>query len=62
MNNIERGKKLARAIFAHGDQPGDRVQRLQFMGGQYPDQETPLGGLCESALAQVIARVLEQLK
>lgn len=44
--------KLARAIFEIGDEPilGGKVQRLQFMGGTYPDDERPLGGLCESSL------------
>lgn len=45
--------KLARAIFEIGDEPsilGGKVQRIQFMGGTYPDAERPLGGLCESSL------------
>lgn len=45
--------KLARAIFEIGDEPripGGKVQRIQFMGGTYPDAELPLGGLCESSL------------
>ena len=51
-------KRIARAIFACGDQPNDKVQRIQFMGGQWPDGETDLGGMCEEALATLIAKNL----
>lgn len=56
----ELARKIARAIFETGDETHDTVQRIQFMGGTYPDHETALGGLCEVALMQVITRVLEQ--
>lgn len=58
-------KALAREIFKLGDEPKrdgsfDRVQRLQFKGGTYPDAETSLGGLNEHALATYIERFLER--
>lgn len=63
MNNRERASKLARAIFAVGDNPpefGGKTQRIQFMGGTYPDHERTMGGLSESALASVLERALAQ--
>src|SRR4051812_8709698 len=53
------GKRLARYVFASGDneRAGKKCQRLQFMVGPWPD-ETPNGGLCEDALARVIAEFL----
>lgn len=53
--------KLARAIFEVGDEPmklGGPTQRLQFMGGRYPDAEKDMGGLNEASLTAVIARAL----
>lgn len=49
--------KIARDIFAEGDR-STPCQRIQFMGGTYPDLETNNGGLCESALAIVLRRSL----
>lgn len=64
MTNHERAVKLARGIFAVGDEPiqhGGMVQRIQFMGGTYPDRETKLGGLSEIALISVLHRLIDQL-
>lgn len=36
-------------------------QRIQFLGGSWPDNEIPQGGLCESALAGVIRKSLNRL-
>ena len=60
VTNEKRAKAIARGIFARGDAMHDTVQRIQFKGGVYPDTETNLGGLNESALAQVIEKLLEQ--
>jgi hypothetical protein len=57
------GAAVARDIFALGSEPsreGGIVQRIQFLGGQWPENELPLGGLRESALAKVIAESLER--
>lgn len=48
--------KLARAIF--GTAGGPCVNRIQFMGGTYPDKEFPWGGLSEDALAAFIRQEL----
>lgn len=53
------GKQIARAIFSCGDEPGRQVQRIQFLGGEYPDNETKQGGLCEIALANLIQSVID---
>lgn len=63
MNNKERAKRLARAIFeAPSGVAPDKTRRIQFKGGNHR-AETDLGGFCEGALADHIERVLgeEQL-
>jgi hypothetical protein len=62
MNNIERGIRIAQAIFeAPSGFKNDRTQRIAFKGGKYPDRETDLGGFNESALAECITRELDHL-
>ncbi len=58
MDNVTLANVLAREIFAVGCELNDKVQRTQFMGGRWPNNETELGGLNETALASVILRVL----
>ena len=53
---------IARDIFKMLDQQDDKCQRLEGKGGTYPKAETTLGGLCESALAEVIARSLKEYR
>lgn len=53
--------KIAREIFRHGDNEqnlGGVAQRIQYMGGTWPGNEKPMGGLIEGALAQVIRKAL----
>lgn len=45
---------IARAIFESGSVPHDKAQRIQFMGGKYPDWETALGGYGEHGLTDCI--------
>lgn len=52
------GAYIARVIFEVGDEPQDKVRRIAFRGGKYPDGETDLGGLNELALTAVIDRAL----
>jgi len=54
-------EKLARAIFAVGDDSHDKTQRIAFKGGKWPEAETDLVGLCEEALATVIRAALANL-
>lgn len=61
MNNDELGTLLARAVFRTGDYEKERVQRIEFKGGTWPDHEIDLGGLCEKSLADVITRELNHL-
>jgi hypothetical protein len=63
---VSRAKKLAtllaREIFKCGDerpQHGGPCQRIQFMCGKYPDKEIAGGGLCESALADLLVVILD---
>jgi hypothetical protein len=49
--------KIARDIFAEGDERTP-CQRIQFMGGTYPDGETNQGGYCEAALANALRKIL----
>jgi hypothetical protein len=63
MNNKALARKLARAIFACGDEPqahGGKTQRIQFMGGTWPDNERGMGGLSEPALVAMIERALAE--
>lgn len=54
-------QRLARVIFEAGDQPHDKVQRIEFRGGSYPDRETSLGGMNQAALATEIEMELERM-
>lgn len=56
----ELAEQIARAIFACGDEPNDKVHRIQFRGGKYARNETDLGGLCEESLARIILGALEK--
>lgn len=54
-------KNIARSIFELGSEDerfGGKVQRIQFMGGNWPGDETGMGGLCESALTSFIEKIL----
>lgn len=52
--------KIARAIFAAGDEPGSPCNRIQFKGGKWPDAERNQGGYGEAPLAKLIALVISQ--
>ena len=49
---------IARHIFECGSEPNRPTTRLQFKSGVWPDNERSEGGLCEIALARVIADAL----
>ncbi len=56
-------ENIARYIFEIGDENNSPTKRIQFMGGDYPDNETNQGGVCEESLAMYIERMLhEELK
>ena len=46
--------KLARAVFACGDDRSGECRRIEFKIGSYPHNEKPGGGLCEAALADLL--------
>jgi hypothetical protein len=58
ISSEELARRIARAIFACGDNRNDKVQRIELKGGTWPDHETDLGGLCEDALASLIRKHL----
>ena len=64
MDNNELAAKIASDLFRVGSEPsrGDAgmVHRIEFKGGKYPDKETSMGGLCESALARQISESLDR--
>lgn len=60
MNNAELSALIARHIFEIGDAPVDKVKRIEFKGGKWPDHETRLGGLDERALTRVIIEALNE--
>lgn len=60
-NNAHLAKLIARKIFACGDEPGDPCQRIQLMGGTWPNNEHPMGGFNERAMADFLEIVLDEL-
>jgi hypothetical protein len=55
---IKLAKHVARKVFEAGSCPHRIATRIQFMSGQWPDNEKPQGGLCEEALAGIITDAL----
>ncbi len=51
-------RKIARGVFRIGDELNDPCQRIQFLGGTYPDCEHDAGGINESGLAIAIEDIL----
>jgi len=58
MNQTDLANTIAREIFKVGSDPHDKAHRIEFKGGAYPNDETSLGGFCESALATHILSTL----
>lgn len=62
----ELAKFIARKIFECGDdiysKKKQKTQRIQFMGGTYPDNEIALGGFGEQPLADFIEQILDEYK
>lgn len=54
---MEFAQKIANHIFALGNEPNSPTQRIQFMGGNDPDNEKEQGGLCLSALTNRIMEI-----
>jgi trans-aconitate methyltransferase len=52
---------LARKVFDSGCGPGGPTQRLQLMGGKYPDAEINRGGLNQDALIRLLAEGLTEV-
>lgn len=46
------GARLARDLMAIGDEGEDKARRIEYKGGEYPNNETTLGGMGEIALAK----------
>jgi hypothetical protein len=64
MTNTEQEKlalKIARDIFAMGDEPNSPCNRLQFKGGKWPDNERNQGGVGEIPLANRILETIRQV-
>lgn len=63
---VQRGEKslaqkLAEAIMRQGDhRDGTPCNRIQFMVGEWPNNERENGGLCYMALVGLIASVLAE--
>ena len=54
--------KIVERLFALGaDGPKNKIQRIQFMGGTYPDNEIPQGGMCKTALITFIDEELRAI-
>ena len=55
MNIWRIANEVPEGIFADLSDPNDKCQRIQAMGGTWPDAETNLGGLSITPLATLIA-------
>lgn len=60
MNNTDTAALLARELMKLGDLPNSACHRVQFMCGKYPGGERPNGGMCETALVDFFARILNE--
>lgn len=61
-DSVSRDENLiARYIMKLGDEPNSPAQRIQFMGGKWPEHEIAQGGLNEEALARQIADAIKSL-
>lgn len=58
MNAQNIALQLAKDIFEAGNNQDSHCHRIQFLGGSYPDNETPQGGMCEQSLACFISKSL----
>ena len=47
-------RQLAVDIFEIGDEPESPCYRIQFMGGEYPDNEKSQGGMNDKALTKFL--------
>ena len=52
--------RLARAVFACGDDVRGKCKRIQFKLRDWPGDEISGGGLCETALADLLYRELRR--
>ena len=52
--------EVTRSMFEAMSEGEDKVQRIEFKGGQYPENETALGGFCEEAFARSLDGWLRQ--
>jgi len=50
--------KIAAAIFECGAYRGSPCNRIQFMGGRWPDNEKAQGGMCFTALQEFIHKTI----
>jgi len=51
---------MARDFFKVGDDPGHPCTRIEFRSSDADGKETAHGGLCESALANLLQRLIDQ--
>lgn len=56
----EKAKKIVESLFHEGSM-GGTVQRIQFMGGEWPDHEKGLGGFGAEGLTNFIEKQLSLL-
>ena len=58
MKTSELAKLLTDDIFKDGSEPGDPCQRIQFMGGIWPNNETILGGYAKESFQNRLETLL----
>ena len=55
----ELAKYLTKELFDIGNEPESPTQRIQFMAGKWPDNETSQGGMGKIAMIKFFATRLE---
>ena len=59
--NIEKlAQNITDDLFESGDEPGSPTTRIQFMGGEWPDNEVAQGGFNKDACAAFMRHMIEK--
>ena len=61
INMWDLSHKMASELLKVGDEPNSPVHRIEFKGGEYPDNEIPQGGMNLDSLTRWIYRELPEM-
>ena len=60
--NAQVATRLAKALLKLGNDPHSPCHRIQFIGGEYPDNEKMQGGMTEHPLIRFFTEELDKLR